>query len=113
MLIDFVTLVLGMLRTEDVFARYGGEEFVIILRGTALNDAGVLAERVRKAVADHAFMFGQQQLPVAVSGGVAAVAAEIAHAVDLVEAADNALYAAKKAGRNQVLLKHSEKAQPK
>ncbi len=112
-LIDFVTLVLGMLRTEDVFARYGGEEFVIILRGIALNDAGVLAERVRKAVADHEFAFGQQTLPVTVSGGVAAVAAEIAHSVDLVEAADNALYAAKKAGRNQVLLKHPEAVQPK
>ncbi|MBW2453504.1 MAG: diguanylate cyclase [Deltaproteobacteria bacterium] len=107
-LIDLSTLVQGMLRTEDVFARYGGEEFTIILRGIALGDAGVLAERVRVAIDEHQFMFGQQRLPVTISAGVAAVDQEIAHAVDLVEAADTALYAAKKAGRNQVLLKHAE-----
>jgi two-component system cell cycle response regulator len=109
-LIDLATLVQSLLRTEDVFARYGGEEFVIILRGIALDDAGVLAERVRKAVDEHQFLFGQQRLPVTISAGVAAVAPEIVHAVDLVEAADNALYAAKNAGRNQVLLKHPEGA---
>jgi two-component system cell cycle response regulator len=109
-LIELATLVQSLLRTEDVFARYGGEEFVIILRGIALDDAGVLAERVRKAVDEHQFLFGQQRLPVTISAGVAAVAPEIVHAVDLVEAADNALYAAKNAGRNQVLLKHPEGA---
>ncbi len=107
-LIDLATLVQGMLRTEDVFARYGGEEFTIILRGIPLDAAGVLAERVCKAVEEHVFMFGQNRLPVTISAGVAAVCPEIAHAVDLVEAADTALYAAKKAGRNQVLLKHPE-----
>ncbi len=112
-LIELSTLVQSMLRTEDVFARYGGEEFVIILRGIPLDAAGVLAERVRKAVEEHEFLFGQQRLPVTISAGVAAVAAEIAHAVDLVEAADNALYAAKNAGRNKVLLKHPEEGQPR
>ncbi|RLB55418.1 MAG: GGDEF domain-containing protein [Deltaproteobacteria bacterium] len=112
-LIDLSTLVQSLLRTEDVFARYGGEEFVIILRGIPLDAAGVLAERVRKAVDEHEFLFGQQRLPVTISAGVAAVAAEIAHAVDLVEAADNALYAAKNAGRNKVLLKHPEEGLPR
>ncbi len=107
-LIDIADQVHGILRAEDVFARYGGEEFVIILRGIPLNDAGVLAERIRALVEQHAFMSGEQRLPVSVSVGVAAYDAKLEDPLALVEAADSALYAAKEAGRNRVLLKYPE-----
>jgi two-component system, cell cycle response regulator len=107
-LIQLAELVQSVLRTEDVFARYGGEEFVIILRGTALADAGVLAERIRAAVEQRPFMSGETRLPVTVSVGVAAADAAIDDPLALVEQADAALYAAKEAGRNRVLLKYPE-----
>ena len=103
-LIQLADLVQSMLRQEDVFARYGGEEFVIILRGIALADAGVLAERVRRAIEEKLFMSGETRLPVTVSAGVAAHAEDTSDSMTLVEAADTALYAAKQGGRNQVLL---------
>jgi diguanylate cyclase (GGDEF)-like protein len=107
-LVQLSELVQGMLRTEDVFARYGGEEFVIILRGITLNDAGVLAERIRGGIESGSFMCGEARLPVTVSVGVASHEENIEDPMALVEAADSALYAAKQAGRNRVLLKYPE-----
>lgn len=107
-LMELAELVQAMLRTEDVFARYGGEEFAIILRGIALSDAGVLAERLRVAVEHRAFVNGGQRLPVTVSIGVAEFDDQVEDSMGLVEAADGALYAAKQSGRNKVLLKYGE-----
>lgn len=108
-LIQLAELVHSMLRTEDVFARYGGEEFVIILRGIPLDDAGVLSERIRAAVEQRAFMSGELRLPVTVSVGVSSVHGLLDDPIGLVEEADAALYAAKEAGRNRVLLKYPER----
>ncbi|HZO13669.1 MAG TPA: GGDEF domain-containing protein [Polyangiaceae bacterium] len=107
-LIEMAAIVQTMLRAEDVLARYGGEEFCIILRGITLEDAGVLAERLRTAVESRRFMAGNQILPVTISAGVAQFDAKLEDPLALVEAADEALYAAKKAGRNQVLLKYPQ-----
>ena len=107
-LIEVAEQVHGVLRAEDVFARYGGEEFVVILRGIPLSDAGVLAERIRSLVEQHPFVSSEQRLPVTVSIGVAAYHETLEDPLSLVEAADSALYAAKEAGRNRVLLKYPE-----
>lgn len=107
-LMELAELVQAMLRTEDVFARYGGEEFAIILRGIALSDAGVLAERLRAAVEQRAFVNAGQRLPVTVSIGVAEFDEKVEDSMGLVEAADGALYAAKQSGRNKVLLRYGE-----
>ncbi|MEM1034446.1 MAG: GGDEF domain-containing protein [Myxococcota bacterium] len=107
-LIDVAQQVQSMLRTEDVFARYGGEEFVIVLRGIRLDDAGVLAERIRARLEAHVFVSGVQRLPVTVSIGVAAYHEGLSDPLELVEAADSALYAAKEGGRNRVLLRYAE-----
>ena len=104
-LIQMADAVQGMLRAEDVFARYGGEEFVIILRGIPLQDSGVLAERIRRHIEQTPFMSGETRLPVTVSVGVAEYDKETEDAMILVEQADMALYAAKQAGRNRVLLR--------
>jgi len=98
----------GAVRTEDVFARYGGEEFGVICRGVALPNAGILAERLRTLIAAHPFEHDGQRLPVTISAGVAAypeLDAKIS--VELIAAADEALYEAKRTGRNRVLLKHA------
>jgi two-component system cell cycle response regulator len=104
-LIQTATRVTGLLRNEDMFARYGGEEFCIVLRGTALADAGILAERVRVAIEEHVFRSGSSELRATASLGVAQYDGE-SEPVGLIEAADSALYAAKGAGRNRVLLKY-------
>ncbi len=105
-LIQTAELVRGMLRQEDVFARYGGEEFVIILRGILLEDAGVLAERIRARVEETHFMSGATRLPVSVSLGVAQHHEGMDDPMELVEHADEALYAAKQSGRNRVFRRY-------
>jgi diguanylate cyclase (GGDEF)-like protein len=88
-------------------ARYGGEEFVVLLPETPL-DAGVnVAEKIRRAVEEHYFPFvstqGSQKITVSI--GVASYPdVQVSSDQDLIEAADKALYAAKKQGRNRVVI---------
>ena len=85
-------------RESDVCARYGGEEFALILTETAEMGARVLAERIRAKVAAATFPGG---LKLTISIGVAATD-EPTLFTQLIDRADQALYAAKQAGRNQV-----------
>ena len=97
------TLVMSMLGEEETFARYGGEEFAIVARGVELAEAVELSERLRAAVAAHPFKFASTTLPVTISVGVArAPGAGMAASGDLVARADEAMYAAKRSGRNRV-----------
>jgi diguanylate cyclase (GGDEF)-like protein len=86
-------------RPSDFVARYGGEEFAAILPATAGAEACILAERMRKAVANTSIPEG----PVTVSIGVSTLAPDISGTSALVAAADQALYAAKQGGRNRVV----------
>jgi two-component system, cell cycle response regulator len=96
-------------RTEDVFARYGGEEFAVICRGVPLPSAGILAERLRMTVEATPFEYDGARMPVTVSIGVAAYPdLPIETGVQLIGGADEALYEAKRGGRNRVLLKHGD-----
>jgi diguanylate cyclase (GGDEF)-like protein len=88
-------------RANDVFGRYGGEEFVVIFPETNIEEAAVVAERLRAAVADSPIKVGDVALDVTVSVGLAAHAP--GHDGDkLLQRADAALYDAKQAGRNLV-----------
>ncbi|HEY2369228.1 MAG TPA: GGDEF domain-containing protein [Polyangiaceae bacterium] len=93
-------------RTEDIFGRYGGEEFTILCRGIPLGSAGMLAERIRSTVEVTQFVHDAGLIPVTISMGVAAYP-EIAvqNGLELIAAADEALYTAKRGGRNRVVLK--------
>ena len=102
-LCELVNILQARLRSVDYLARYGGEEFVIILPHTNADDALLLAERLRKAVAGHAFAGGCVKIPVTVSIGLAPCPAEVKlSAPDLFHNADMAMYQAKRQGRNQV-----------
>ena len=95
-----------LLRTEDMFARYGGEEFAVLCRGTNLEDAATIAERLRAQVENTPFVFENTRIPVTISAGVAAFPnVSVQAPVDLVAAADEALYEAKRGGRNRVVIK--------
>ena len=85
-------------RESDVCARYGGEEFALILHETTEPGARTLAERIRAKVAAASFPGG---LKLTISVGVAATD-EPALFTQLIDRADQALYAAKQGGRNQV-----------
>jgi two-component system, cell cycle response regulator len=102
---ELATLMVKSLRNEDVLARYGGEEFAIICRGLELKPAEALAERIRRGVEKHRFEFNGLAIPVTVSIGVAcAPDPRVRDAPALVVAADEAMYMAKRTGRNRVVV---------
>jgi diguanylate cyclase (GGDEF)-like protein len=104
-------LATSTVRMEDVFARYGGEEFAILCRGVELANAGILAERLRALVAAHGFEHDGNKLPVTISAGVAAYPeVDAKNSTELIAAADEALYEAKRTGRNRVILKYGTPA---
>ena len=97
-LAELASILSNGLRESDVCARYGGEEFALILPETTESGARVLAERIRAKVASATFAGG---LKLTISVGVAATQ-EPAIYTQLIDRADQALYAAKQGGRNQV-----------
>lgn len=91
------------LREIDVFARYGGEEFVAMLPGANLDEAArLVGERLRKAMADEPFATTAGPLEVTISIGVAQLEGEEQRLEGVLKRADEALYQAKKRGRNRV-----------
>jgi len=90
-------------RRIDHVARYGGEEFVMLLPETGPEGAEGLAERIRAGIAAHPTPLGPDlEQRITASLGVASYPADADAAADLVRAADLALYAAKRAGRDRV-----------
>jgi diguanylate cyclase (GGDEF)-like protein len=89
-------------RASDFVGRYGGEEFVLLLPDTDAQQAGIVAEKVRAAVARLAPTDIEQH--VTASLGVASLPKDASDADSLIRAADRALYTAKGAGRNRVEL---------
>ena len=85
-------------RATDVVARYGGEEFSLLFPDTPAAQALSAADRLRKAVAATRFEYG----PVTVPVGVAALLEHVSDPDQLVRAADDALYDAKRSGKNRV-----------
>ncbi len=99
---ELARIVQERIRREEVFARYGGEEFVILLPETPLPGAAALAESLRARVANHAFVFQGERIPVTVSIGTALPGENDKVAADLIQRADEKLYEAKRGGRNRV-----------
>jgi diguanylate cyclase (GGDEF)-like protein len=90
------------LRKIDVVCRYGGEEFALLLTQTSAQQAMAVAEKLRKLV--EGWQFPGVPRTVTISAGVASFPEHGTGRDELVRAADNALYAAKQAGRNRIAL---------
>jgi diguanylate cyclase (GGDEF)-like protein/PAS domain S-box-containing protein len=91
-------------REIDILGRLGGEEFAVLLPNTPLEDAALLAERIRLSIASKAFQTPGNELTstLTISVGVAALTEEISGIDDLLRNADAAMYYAKDSGRNCV-----------
>lgn len=93
-------LLLKHSRGMNVICRYGGDEFAILLVETPKAGAQIYADRIRHVLAHHAFPHGHL---VSASFGIASLPEDVGSAAeDLIRAADEALYAAKRAGKNRV-----------
>jgi diguanylate cyclase (GGDEF)-like protein len=90
-------------RAVDVIGRYGGEEFVVLLPETNLESARLVAERLRQTIMKNPFETNAGPLEVTISIGVAE-SSKLDTLKTLVERADIALYEAKHAGRNRVMI---------
>lgn len=97
------------IRTVDIFARYGGEEFILLLPETSLKEGTVVAERIRRQIAATPVIEPPNRIQITISAGISALESPMPHdsppeaALDqLIKQADQALYEAKKTGRNRV-----------
>jgi diguanylate cyclase (GGDEF)-like protein len=90
------------LRAEAILARVGGEEFAVLCPEVDASGGGVLAERLRAAIAEQTHRFGAVTLRVTASFGVAERRPEMGDCAELYAAADAALYRSKEAGRDRV-----------
>ena len=92
------------IREGDVLLRYGGEEFLCALPGASLSDATMIGERIRNMVMDSHLDFAEQVIRVTVSIGAVDYPRDYISSSDqMIGLADEAMYAAKNAGRNRVV----------
>jgi two-component system cell cycle response regulator len=101
---EFANRISANVRGIDLACRFGGEEFVVVMPDTDLSFAYMVAERLRQSVADAPFMVSatSKQVPVTISIGVASSSNGDTPEV-LLKRADQALYRAKRDGRNRVV----------
>ncbi|WP_245882749.1 sensor domain-containing diguanylate cyclase [Yoonia sediminilitoris] len=90
------------LRQSDILTRLGGEEFAVLARGTRMTDLPDVGRRLIKAIRSAPFKIGNQRFDVTASFGVAGPTESDASIKDVFKRADDALYAAKRAGRNRI-----------
>jgi diguanylate cyclase (GGDEF)-like protein len=91
----------GCIRQIDTAARYGGDEFAVILLNTSLQEATVVAQRMVNAVASSPTTWNKEEIPLSISVGLGQYDAD-STPEDITSRSDQALYAAKQAGKNTV-----------
>ncbi len=91
------------LRECDIVARYGGEEFLILLPDTGGSQASQPLNRLRQRIAENTFVNDGLEIEMSVSIGIATISSSDEDPMEIVLRADNALYFAKKSGRNKVV----------
>jgi two-component system cell cycle response regulator len=102
---DFALRIKRSIRGIDLACRYGGEEFVVIMPETDMAVAAMVAERLRRRIAAEPFAIdrGSRTIPVTISVGIAALRGRDDNAAAVLKRADQALYRAKRDGRNRVV----------
>lgn len=92
----------NQLRAEDILARYGGEEFALLMRDTNTDAAAAVVERIRHAVESAVLRSQGRSISVTISGGVTIFSPAVKKSPDkMLHGADEALYRAKRGGRNR------------
>jgi len=103
-LIELSNIIKSILRQSDIFARIGGEEFAIILTKTNYKGAQILSEKIRSTVENYKFSF-DKEYKVTISIGMISIEEDFNNDYNkLYKLVDNALYKAKKEGKNRVII---------
>jgi two-component system cell cycle response regulator len=102
---EFSLRVRKSIRNIDLACRLGGEEFVIVMPETDMGVATMVAERLRRTIANEPFAIqdGTRQLNMTISIGIASLTNPTDNAPAILKRADQALYRAKRDGRNRVV----------
>jgi two-component system, cell cycle response regulator len=102
---EFAVRIRKSIRGIDLACRYGGEEFVIVMPETDLHVSGMIAERLRRAIAGEPFAInkGSKRITVTISVGLSTLQRKDEAVSDALKRADDALYRAKHDGRNRVV----------
>jgi len=91
------------LHSSDIIARYGGDEFCVALTNTSVSKARAVASKIREEIADKVFSAdGAKKFQITCSIGLTQFHKDMASTLEVLKLADQALYRAKKAGRNQL-----------
>jgi diguanylate cyclase len=101
-LLHLVKVVRENLRPQDTLARYGGEEFIILMPDTGLDEALIAMTRLQRELTKNYFLAGKEKLLITFSAGIAMLGREES-AADAIKRADQAMYLAKRAGKNRVM----------
>ena len=101
-LVHLTTVARECIRPQDTLSRYGGEEFVILLPDTTLEQGVEAMSRLQRELTKRFFLNGNEKLLITFSAGVAQLGPEEAGA-DAVKRADQAMYLAKRSGKNRVV----------
>src|SRR6185295_5809237 len=96
-------ILMSAVRESDVLARYGGDEFVVVLPETPSGGAMVIAERIRRAIEEHAFLEAQGlKARISASFGVATYPDHALTPEGLIQKADQAMYRVKERNKNGI-----------
>lgn len=101
-LANVADIVSQSVRKNDIVARFGGEEIAVLLPGTAGSKAARIAENIRERIEANEFLITDGRVRVTVSAGAAGAFSSLSDVAMALKAADQALYAAKRGGRNKV-----------
>ena len=102
LLASLAGLLMQAVRSKDLVARFGGEEFILLLRGTTLEEAHTIMERIRRQVEQHTFLYQHQAITVTISVGLTPYQMSYRRMDDWLQCVDQRLYEAKRRGRNPV-----------
>ncbi|GAB3251456.1 GGDEF domain-containing protein [Chitinimonas naiadis] len=102
-LVHLVTVIKDVLRPTDVVARYGGEEFVVLMPESVLSESANVMRRVQRELTRRFFLHNNERVLITFSAGVTRYI-DGEHPEAATERADQAMYEAKKSGKNQVII---------
>lgn len=97
-------LLMAGIRKSDIASRYGGEEFALLAPHSNLEHTSEVAERLRRTIEEACIVDGEHAFSITISAGVALTNANDRNYNDMIKRADEALYEAKRTGKNQVVI---------